>query len=651
MNRTNDEAPVGADPQGIQAAPASAAPTAPAAAPPVSFMLADLARSGLDAEDAKRLHLRETPDGYQIPFLEPDTGKPMLTSEGKPFVRIRLRVPRGSQKYTTPPRGGIRCYILPEVHQYLTADQTAPIFVTEGEKKSACAAKAGLFIIGLPGIWGWLASRSDRDAGDFSINGDLQRYLHRGRQVVIVFDSDAIDPRKANDFDQCARCFAQELQKLGCTLHRVNLPQLGEGKTGLDDYLLAKGAGALPDMLAERTVLVPPYLAGATAADIMQAVFEPPRWVIPGILAEGLAIMAGKSKLGKSWLALDWALAVAAGRPAMGVVPVEQGHVLYLALEDTERRLQGRLKALLAEGTAPRALTCWCSLPYADTAKNLVELDTWLTHHPDARLVVIDTLGKIRPRQRGQGDDYGDTYRFLGELQNIAKRHRVVLLVVHHTRKSQTEDAYDDILGTTALMGACDTVLVLRRGRGAMDAEMHVTGRDVDEQKLALSFDAGHWRLEGDANDLAMSDERRQILAVLREHPEGMSTAAVAKAIGKERSNIAHLMTKLVDEKRVDRIQGGKYTAVHTVHNSVSEAEKREWPPFTGIHNPCVQTPGAASSVNGVNACERTGYPSESSGSAHETALAVNAVSEVNGPELLDWSEVDRDVEGEGDAA
>ena len=215
-----------------------------------------------------------------------------------------------------------------------------------------------------------------------------------------------------------------------------------------------------------------------TAADLMATELPPVRWGVRGVLPEGVTLLAGKPKLGKSWLALGLCVAVAAGGVALGTRQVEQGDVLYLALEDNRRRLQKRLGKMLC-GPAPEGLEIATAWPKLDEG-GVEALGAWLGEHPEARLVAVDTLAKIRPRTRGQ-NVYQDDYAALEELLPLAAEHEVAIVVVHHTRKMAAADPLDEISGSTGLTGGVDGVLVLKRDRGKADAVLHVDGRDIEE--------------------------------------------------------------------------------------------------------------------------------------------------------------------------
>jgi RecA-family ATPase len=148
-----------------------------------------------------------------------------------------------------------------------------------------------------------------------------------------------------------------------------------------------------------------------TAAELMDMEFEPTRWVVQDVLPEGLSLLAGKPKKGKSWMALGMCEAVAVGGVALGSKRVDRGDTLYLALEDNKKRLQKRLRKVLDGRRAPETMHLHMEWPRLDEG-GADQLDEWLTDHPEARLVVIDTLAKIRKPARG-ANVYAEDYAAL----------------------------------------------------------------------------------------------------------------------------------------------------------------------------------------------------------------------------------------------
>jgi RecA-family ATPase len=186
----------------------------------------------------------------------------------------------------------------------------------------------------------------------------------------------------------------------------------------------------------------------------MALTFEPVSYVIPGYICEGLTVLAGSPKLGKSWMTLAWALAVSSGRPAFGSIPVLLGDVLYLALEDNQRRLKKRLLHM-GVTDAPERLTFHTDWPDLDNGCVLA-VEQWLDAHSDARLIVVDVLAKVRG-MAGKEWAYEADYKVLSGLQALAGRYGVAIVVVHHTRKMEADDPFDSVSGTRGLTGAADT--------------------------------------------------------------------------------------------------------------------------------------------------------------------------------------------------
>jgi hypothetical protein len=314
-----------------------------------------------------------------------------------------------------------------------------------------------------------------------------------------------------------------------------------------------------------------------TAIDLMAAELPPVRWVVPGVLPEGVTLLAGKPKLGKSWLALGLCVAVAAGGVALGTRQVERGEVLYLALEDNRRRLQKRLRKML-RGSAPDGLEMATAWPKLDEG-GVEALGAWLQEHPNARLIAVDTLAKIRPRTRGQ-NVYQEDYSALEELLPLAGEYGVAIVVVHHTRKMAAADPLDEISGSTGLTGGVDGVLVLKRDRGKADAVLHVDGRDIEEPAgYALKWDAetAGWAIAGDAEEYRMSEERRAILGVLTEAAEFLSPGEVADVLDKPRNTIKQRLWRMAQDGQVEN-RNGKYGITHNHDNRVTEEASSGYP-------------------------------------------------------------------------
>jgi len=299
-----------------------------------------------------------------------------------------------------------------------------------------------------------------------------------------------------------------------------------------------------------------------TAADLMALEIPEVQWAVPGLVPEGVTLLAGKPKLGKSWLTLGLGVATATGGVALGTRRVEQGECLYLALEDNRRRLQKRLDKLLAGGLAPEGLHIALEWPRLDEG-GTEALDKWLEAHPDARLVVVDTLKKVRPRTSGNRGVYDVDYEALEPLLPLAAAHNVAIVVVHHTRKLAAADPLDEISGSTGLSGGVDGALVLKRDRGRADAYLHVTGRDIEEeQELALRWDpnTAGWSIVGDADEYCLGEERAAVVRVLKNADGPLSPKDVAQALGKKGGAVRELLSQMAKSGEIENVGYGKYT-------------------------------------------------------------------------------------------
>lgn len=319
-----------------------------------------------------------------------------------------------------------------------------------------------------------------------------------------------------------------------------------------------------------------------TATALLAHDFPEPRWAVPGIICEGVTLLAGQPKVGKSWLALNLAVAVAAGGKALGRTDVEQGPVLYLALEDTARRLASRLRKVLGQDMAPDALafdTAWPTL----TTGGADQLDRWLRDNPAARLVIVDVFARVRGRTESNAPQYELEYGAMTLLKTLADKHKVPFLVVHHTRKAAAEDFTDAVSGTNGLAGAADAVLVLKRMRGSADAELHVTGRDVDEHAYALNFDGafGTWSmLDGPPTDYTLGDTRQAILRHLRDVQSG-TPKQVAAALGLNYNTVKVTCTRMVSDGQLDTDGHGTYLPVTPV-TAVTQDEMDGYTGYAG---------------------------------------------------------------------
>jgi hypothetical protein len=300
-----------------------------------------------------------------------------------------------------------------------------------------------------------------------------------------------------------------------------------------------------------------------SATELMEREFEPIRWTVPGLIPEGLILLAGKPKVGKSWLALHLCHAVAfeTGGYALGQIEVEPGKAVYYGLEDSERRLQERLKGISCGLPIPGNLFISNHLERLD-AGGLEEIEAFLEDNLETRLVVIDTLARVKPRSRRNTDAYETDTEIMGGLQALAMRHGVTVMVVHHMRKNvkDADDVFDGVLGSTGLTGTADATVLVQRGRQSKEIVMHITGRDVEEQQLSVRFDLSDrvpFNLMGTTEEVHMSDTRKEILEYLAENgPTGPKE--LSKALGKNYSTTKNMLWTMLKEGLISN-ENGKY--------------------------------------------------------------------------------------------
>ncbi len=344
-----------------------------------------------------------------------------------------------------------------------------------------------------------------------------------------------------------------------------------------------------------------------SALELQRRTFAPPLFVIPRLILEGVTLLAGKPKLGKSWLMLDLAAAVACGAPVLGSFPTTSGSVLGLFLEDSQRRLQKRLRALDTgdRSSWPNDLhlaTTWDRLDQG----GLSAIDNWCTNVKKPTLIVIDTLAKLRSAQSSRKSPYDLDYEAVSGLHAIAHKHQVAIVIVHHTRKADADDVFDTVSGTLGLTGAADSILVFTKKSGK--AVLHARGRDIEDAEIALQFDPSRcrWTSSGDAAEVFVSDERARILVALEKATGALSPAQLMFATGiKNRNAIDILLSRMVREGQIEKPSRGKYLSRGKIGKKDSEATEEV---ETNTKSPCTTNLSDLSngSPPGVDADEKT---------------------------------------------
>ena len=231
-----------------------------------------------------------------------------------------------------------------------------------------------------------------------------------------------------------------------------------------------------------------------------------PKMLIDGILSNGLAILSGDSKIGKSWMVLWLCLKISLGEPVWGL-PTAQTDVLYLALEDNDWRIQQRMQELIDEPPKNLHFGFSCGKLGAELEGQIKGV---LEDNPNTGLLFIDTLQMVRDNVSSRVNAYAQDYKDLSALKKIADDHKMCIFLVHHNRKEHDgSNVFNDMTGSTGIAGVADTCMVLRKeDRFGNDAILSITGRDIEEKRLKLTMRKNVWEVTEALDTSALRRER-----------------------------------------------------------------------------------------------------------------------------------------------
>lgn len=417
-------------------------------------------------------------------------------------------------------------------------------FLVEGEKDVDSLKLAGYHAVSLP----------DGSQSKWEASYD---YVFEGKNVLILPDNDAPGMKYAQMCAAKIHSVAAAVWVLDLKRAWPEIPEKGD----ISDMIACFGAEVAIQKVMDLDKIIPKWTppkeseitgtepkAGilvTAAQDLQDADLPPTVFLITGILPEGTSIISAASKIGKSWMVLDMGLSIAAGTPFMGHTAVKCG-VLYLALEDSLSRLQDRMNKILAGSKAPAGFFFATEAPTLDNGL-LDALDAHLQQYPETKLVIVDTLQKIRGRALPRESSYEQDYREMGTVKAYMDKKGVSVLFVHHNRKMKDEDdPFNMISGTNGIMGAADTIWAIIKGKRIdNEATLHITGRDVMQSNTVITFDKSTWKWKpvGAADLIAAQREKlaydnnpivKTIKELLKQNPEWKGTAKELLNKGKQ---------------------------------------------------------------------------------------------------------------------
>lgn len=429
-------------------------------------------------------------------------------------------------------------YNLPAVIQAVIENKR--IFICEGEKD--CDALISKNIV---------ATTNPMGAGKWREH--YSQWL-AGAYVHIIADNDEPGNKHAQAVAKSLHGKAKSIKI--CSLAK-ELPELPKGGD-FSDFITILGADALVrfkkvlDNAVEYTgapvaheapvaavaTVAPSQLETISALELYAKDLPPLREIIKGLLPQGLALLCAPSKYGKSWLALDMCLSVAAGVPFLGFQTEKTG-VLYLALEDGHRRLKKRIGLILGDSPPPNGFDLAIKAGTVDNGLH-EQVSAYLKVKPETGLIIIDVLQRVRSTSARGNNVYALDYADVGVLKNLADTHQICVLVVHHLRKMKDDaDVFNMISGSSGIMGASDTIFVInKKTRESKEATLHITARDIEANDLIIEFDGTFlykWRLVGTAEEQKARNARREyegdpiiktIKGLLTENPNGIQMTA-----------------------------------------------------------------------------------------------------------------------------
>ena len=306
---------------------------------------------------------------------------------------------------------------------------------------------------------------------------------------------------------------------------------------------------------------------------LMTTTLPPMKWAVGGVLPEGFVCLAGRPKAMKSWTALKIVYCVQNGLDFLGH-KVVQGDCIYFGLEDSKRRIQDRVNKLGFSHLKHPQIVLNSDVPYLGFGFEEC-LDNWIKSKEHPRLVVIDTLARIKPRQsKSSGTAYDADNLLMNGIQKLAVQNNLTVMFITHLSKAVQEYSFDKIQGSVGIQGMTDAMWMLDRGDGlSTKASLKGRGRDILDFEYALTWDneTMSYNFEGNLVEINKNENRREITVAMEElHKElkEVRPADVAKYYGvssnsKDGRRMSRTMQRMAEQFEI--LKGSKYgTYIYT---------------------------------------------------------------------------------------
>ena len=347
---------------------------------------------------------------------------------------------------------------------------------------------------------------------------------------------------------------------LGPDVMGIKWPEKAKEKMDVNDILRSGEKPKIGKVFAPSWAIFFDGLIGGFS--LCNTKFPPMKWAVKGLIAEGVNLLAGKPKCGKSMFCLNLAISIATGQKAFGAIDVEQGCVIYLALEDVERRLKERMIKMNGKNS-PDLDSIQLNIKWARMGEGgIKKLSIALERRPNTRLVIIDTLKMFRPAESKNKKPYDADYEPIARIkEEIADKFNVPVLIIHHLRKMDAEDIFDTMSGSTGLTGATDSNIIFQKEAASSSATLHVQGRDIESTKYAIKLDSDNmrWEFLGDAKDIKSTDNKQNVYNAIKEADKPLSPKELEKITGIDNGYIRKILPDLMNEGGVKKQGRGKY--------------------------------------------------------------------------------------------